>query len=186
MKIFWLLFWGLTFSSSICLYGQSEEESSTENIDTEVTIKKIRIGLSGKISNIYLIDNNNSTISIPIFINSKVKIEPELSYLSEKTTDSTSSAFNDKAFLHLGAGISFLKQYKNGYFNIGIRGGIIKSWIDSEATKGTNYFAGPILGYDHFLSTNFAIGLDINPYFLKLDNKNIFKTNTSIKVSMVF
>ncbi|MDD2345323.1 MAG: hypothetical protein PHY85_04175 [Bacteroidales bacterium] len=168
------------------VFGQNEANDEPEQT-SEITPKKIRIGLSGRISNFYLVDNYNSTISIPIFINSKIKIEPELSYLSEKIQDSTNSAaFNDQASLHIGAGISFLKPFQYGYFNIGIRAGITKTWIDSEVLGGSSYYVGPVIGYDHFLSKNFALGLDINPYFLKQNHKNIFKTNTAIKVSMVF
>lgn len=168
------------------VFGQNESNEEPEKINKSV-VKQIRVGLSGRISNFHLVDNHNSTISVPIFIHSIIKVEPEFSYLSEKIQDTVNSAaFTDQAYFHIGTGVSFLKSFQHGFFSIGIRAGISRTWIDSEALGGFSYYMGPVIGYDHFISQNFALGLDINPYFLKQNNHNIFKTNTAIKVSMVF
>ncbi len=177
---------GFLLLNSLNLLGQNDESSNQNIVTRQEPTESIKFGLSGRISNFFLVDQLNSSISIPFFINSIVKIEPEFSYYSEKVHDIMSTAFTDKSFLHFGIGLSYLKTYEKGFFNIGLRAGIIKGWTNSKAISGSNYYAGPVIGYDHFLSKNFALGLDINPYFLKLENINIFKTNTSIKVSMIF
>ncbi len=150
------------------------------------SLSQVKIGLSARLTNFYLIDQIQSTISIPFIINKKIKIEPEFSYLSEKKDNPITGSFDDYSFFHIGVGASMIKQYTQGLLYIGIRGGFIKSLMNSESNGNSDYFAGPFIGYDHFLSENFAIGMDINPIFMKVDLKTVFKSNTSARLSFYF
>lgn len=175
----------LVFLSYIS-FAQDEVPEASDNSSDKPLLSNTKIGLSGRVTNFYLVDQIQSTISIPILVRNKFKIEPEIGYFSEKVENPISSSFNDEAFLHIGVCLAMLKSYNSGLLNIGIRGGIVKSWVDGESNSGTNYFAGPVVGYDHFLSDNFSIGLDINPSFMKVVNNTVFKTNTSVRLSFFF
>lgn len=172
----------ISFSNSVF----SQEDGETVENKASESISNIQIGLSGRVTNFYMIDQIQSTISLPILFNKKIKIEPEISYFSEKVENPITSSFNDNAFLHIGLCGAMLKSYKDGLLTLGIRAAYIKSWVDGESGSSTNYFAGPVIGYDHFLSDNFSIGMDVNPTFMKVDLKTVFKTNTSVKVSFFF
>lgn len=164
----------------------SQEEVETVENKTPKSLSNIQIGLSGRVTNFYMVDQIQSTISLPILFGKKIKVEPEISYFSEKVENPITSSFNDNAFLHVGICGAMLKSYKDGLLTLGIRAAFVKSWVDGEGSSGTNYFAGPVIGYDHFLSDNFSIGMDVNPAFMKVNLKTVFKTNTSVKVSFFF
>ncbi len=182
LKFWFIISLILVFSFSIHAQDDNEMVESKK----PASLSQVQIGVSARLTNFYLIDQIQSTISIPFIINKKIKIEPEFSYFAEKKDNPLTGSFDDYSFFHIGAGVSMLKSYSQGLLSIGVRGGFIKSWSIGESNGNSDYLAGPFVGYDHFLSDNFAIGMDINPIFMRVDLKTVFKTNTSARLSFYF
>ncbi|NLN74512.1 MAG: hypothetical protein GX140_09770 [Bacteroidales bacterium] len=179
-KIIFIIFTTLIISG---LYAQNEYEL-VENIreKKEFKIDDVIIGLSAKFNTNLVFDANNTIISVPVIIKSKVKLEPEIGYCSNKTTLSDNSFYNESNIV-VGASIGYIKQYDRGLFNIGIRGGFASRLEAYASDSKKGFYLGPVVGYDFFFSKNFAIGVDINPYFFKMDDFSIFRTGTAIKAS---
>lgn len=165
---------------------KAQDDNEMVENNKPASTSQMKIGVSARLTNFYMIDQIQSTISIPLLIQNKLKIEPEFSYLSEKRDNPIIGSFDDYSFIHIGLGVSMLKSYQHGFLSIGIRGGYVKSWTNGESNDNADYFAGPFIGYDHFLSENFSIGMDINPVFMRVDLNTVFKTNTSARLSFYF
>jgi hypothetical protein len=135
------------------------------------------IGASLGIENLVLVDDGDimhyplgvAGLYVPMIISDCVKIEPEIGYYRYSSSwDGGSESSNDR--FRFGLGIfyaSFLG--KDTFVYLGIRGGLLYNQRtyssdydpDSREREKVDFFVGPAVGAEHFLSDYFSLGAEV-------------------------
>ncbi len=156
--------------------------------------KKSRAGIGVVFHNVWqdlFLDGNIPTIFIPIDANSKLRIEPEFSYVRLKSkndyTERISTSFR------IGIGV-FGKTDKNKtLIYYGLRFGYTRATYnyyshdpygnDSSKEKTDRFFFGPAVGGEYFYNSHFSIGCEVGFRYITFqseENVNTYDLNERI------
>lgn len=117
------------------------------------------------------IKSDEQEIYIPYKISETLRIE---GMLNHEDTQS-SGGFGNSRFEYkmLGAGIFTTKRStETGTYYIGFRAGLIRSNFESDTQRADSkgYLLSPVIGYEHFIGSNFSLGADIAYIYTHWDN----------------
>jgi len=145
-------------------------------------------------------NENIPTIYIPIDMNGKFRIEPELSYYTASTEDDNYT--RDESSLRIGLSVFGLKQYEKVRIYYGLRFAYLslsqkRTYSDdTRESEASRLNLGPAIGAEYLFTDHFSLGAEVGFSFtLKVDtegddtlyyNQNINGSRTKIFIRFYF
>ena len=147
--------------------------AQSEVVEKSKLDSNVQFGIGVLFTNLWqdwLYDGHIPTIFVPININNKIKIEPELSFYKTKDDDDYDKRV--QTIMRMGVGIFGIINYEKAHMYYGMRAGYLVSTIklkykdpgyydeDKETTSKRILF-GPAVGGEYFFISHFSVGGEV-------------------------
>ena len=142
----------------------------------------------------------NTSISIPIFISIKFKLEPFLSFSDYQNESKIEPSIiipdqyeSRYKYFTFGIGIFYSWPIKKTYIHFGGKLGYIKSrdeekfegsgFLTHTENKGKGYLFSPIIGGEYFFTNHFSLGGEANFEWSAVDSDGEDRDNSNVRKS---